>query len=271
MGHRTHRLRRTRTRRQHRRASERRRAISETHSPTDTNEAFAQLGRIVLGEQPLETILEQVVHIAKKVLPTPVEASITLVADDQPFTVAFTDQSAVELDERQYETERGPCLDAAASGQLISIPDTSAETPWPRFTQTAAQRGIGSTLSVPLPVQRQVTGALNFYATEVAAFSEANIDLAQTFAAHAGVAAANAHLYESTAALAEQMKQAMATRAVIEQAKGIIMRDRNCPPDEAFDALVRLSQETHLKLRDVAQRLVDHVSTGGSASSLRVT
>jgi GAF domain-containing protein len=134
--------------------------------------------------------------------------------------------------------------------------------------QAAADRGIGSTLSVPLPVQRQVTGALNFYATETAAFSEESVELAQTFAAHAAVAAANAHLYASTAALAEQMKQAMATRAVIEQAKGIIMRDRNCTPDEAFDSLVRLSQETHLKLREVAQRLVEHVSGGGSASSL---
>jgi AmiR/NasT family two-component response regulator len=73
------------------------------------------------------------------------------------------------------------------------------------------------------------------------------------------VAAANAHLVASTTALAEQMKQAMATRAVIEQAKGIIMRDRSCSADEAFDALVHLSQESHLKLRDVARRLVDHV------------
>src|SRR5437763_6924953 len=190
-----HRLRRTRGR-HHRRASERRRAIIENHVPTDANEAFAQLGRIVFGEQPLDRILEQVVHIAKKVIPTPVEVPITLIADDKPFTVAFTDPSAVELDERQYETERGPCLDAAASGQLISIPYTSAETRWPRFTQTAAENGVASTLSVPLPVQRQVTGALNFYASEPAAFSEEIVELTQTFAAHAAVAAANAHLYE---------------------------------------------------------------------------
>jgi AmiR/NasT family two-component response regulator len=117
-------------------------------------------------------------------------------------------------------------------------------------------------------VQREITGALNFYARDADAFSDESLDLAQTFAAHAAVAVANAHLYETTAALAEQMTQAMATRAVIEQAKGIIMRDRGCSPDEAFDALVRLSQETHLKLRDIARRLVDHVSGGGSVSTL---
>ena len=242
--------------------------MSTEHAPAEAADAFAQLGRIVLGEQPLASILEQVVHIAKQVLPAPVEASITFIAGDEPATVAFTAQTAVDLDERQYETERGPCLDAAASGHLISIADMATETRWPRFTQTAVERGIRSSLSIPLPVQREVTGALNFYATETAAFTDEAVELAQTFAAHAAVAVANVHLYESTAALAEQMKQAMATRAAIEQAKGIIMRDRACSPDEAFDALVRLSQETHLKLRDLAQRLVEHVSAGGSASSL---
>ena len=241
--------------------------MSNNSIPPDASEAFAELGRIVLGEQPLEAILEQVVHIATRVLPAQVEASITFIAgDEHPSTVAFTGEPALALDERQYEDDRGPCLDAATSGQLISIPDVTAETRWPKFTQAAAERGVGSTLSVPLPMQRQVTGALNFYATEPGAFSDQSIELAETFAAHAAVAAANAHLFESTAALAEQMKHAMATRAVIEQAKGIIMRDRSCSADEAFDGLVRLSQESHLKLRDVAQRLVDHVAGGGSAA-----
>jgi GAF domain-containing protein len=242
--------------------------LAQHHTRLEAGDAFLQLGRIVLGQQPLESILEQVVHTAKQVLPTPVEASITFIAGDEPITVAFTGQTAVELDERQYEAERGPCLDAAASGQLVGIRDTAAETRWQRFTETAVEHGIRSSLSVPLPVQREVTGALNFYAGETDAFNDDCVELAQAFAAHAAVAVANAHLYESTAALAEQMRQAMATRAVIEQAKGIIMRDRGCSPDEAFDVLVRLSQEAHLKLRDVADRLVEHVGGGGSASSL---
>jgi GAF domain-containing protein len=242
--------------------------MAQDHTSLEAGDGFAQLGRIVLGQQPLESILEQVVHMAKQTLPTPVEASITFIAGDAPVTVAFTGQTAVELDERQYEAERGPCLDAAASGQVVSISDMAAETRWQRYTQSAIKHGIRSSLSIPLPVQREVTGALNFYATATDAFSDETVELAQAFAAHAAVAVANAHLYESTAALAEQMKQAMATRAVIEQAKGIVMRDRGCSPDEAFDVLVRLSQQAHLKLRDVAHRLVEHVSQGGSSSSL---
>src|SRR5947209_7007475 len=233
-------------------------------SPPGVDEAFLALGRIVLGDRPLEEILEQVVHIAKQTLPMSRDVSITLIGDDKAKTVGYTAPIAIAWDERQYEDEAGPCVDAAASGQLVSITDIDGESRWPQFADSAKEEGIHSSLSVPLPVQRQVTGALNFYAAEAEAFDTDAIRLAQTFAAHAAVAVANAQLYESTAELARQMQEAMATRAVIEQAKGIIMRDRNCAPDDAFNVLVRLSQESHLKLRDVAQRLVDHVAAGGT-------
>jgi AmiR/NasT family two-component response regulator len=119
-----------------------------------------------------------------------------------------------------------------------------------------------SSLSIPLPIQRNVTGALNFYASAVDAFDHEAIEMAEMFGAHAAVAVANAHLYETTAVLVEQMKEAMANRAVIEQAKGIIMRDRGCSADEAFDALALLSQQSHTKLREVAQKLVAQASAG---------
>jgi GAF domain-containing protein len=231
-------------------------------SPTDPQEAFAELSKIVLGDEPLEAILERVVHLAKRVLPASVEASITLLNATKTETAAFTGPLAIELDERQYEVERGPCLDAAASGQRIWVTDMRSETRWPQFAASASARGVRTSLSIPLPIQRHVTGALNFYGLEPDAFDDESIELAETFAAHAAVAVANAHLYDSTAALARNMQEAMATRAVIEQAKGIIMRDRRCSADDAFDALVSLSQQAHVKLREVAQRLVDQVSNG---------
>jgi GAF domain-containing protein len=236
--------------------------MTDNDDSMQPDEAFGQLGRIVLGEQPLDAILEQVVQLAVRVLPVQVQASITLIADGRPFTIAFSGDTALALDERQYELERGPCLDAAEAGNLVKVPDMRTESRWPRYTQAAIDRGVQSSLSVPLPVQRSVIGALNFYATGPNLFDEATIELAQTFAGHAAVAVANAHRYETTTALTEQMRQAMATRATIEQAKGIIMRDRGCGPDAAFEALVQLSQESHLKLREIAQRLVDDVSSG---------
>lgn len=67
------------------------------------------------------------------------------------------------------------------------------------------------------------------------------------------------HLYESTRSLAEQLQAAMDSRAVIEQAKGVLMGQQHCTPDKAFDRLVALSQQSNRKLRDVARALVDSV------------
>jgi GAF domain-containing protein len=235
--------------------------MSSPRPPSPSGDPFAALGTIVLGAQPLPQILEQVVHLAKQVLPPTLEASITLVDGHGPHTVAFTGEPALALGERQYENESGPCLQAAAEGQTIVITDTGREGRWPQYAAAAVAAGVASSLSVPLPIRQQVTGALNFYGAKLDAFDAEMIDLAETFAGHAAVAVTNAHLYESTARLAEQMQQAMTTRAVIEQAKGILMRDHSCSADEAFDMLVRTSQNAHIKLREVAQRLVDSVTS----------
>jgi AmiR/NasT family two-component response regulator len=85
--------------------------------------------------------------------------------------------------------------------------------------------------------------------------------MAQTFSAYAAVALANAHLYDTTATLAQHMQAAMQHRAVIEQAKGILIAGRGCSPEEAFTILRKLSQDTNRKLRDVAAALVDQAQT----------
>src|SRR3954468_11752332 len=241
--------------------------MSSDQPTGEANGVFAELGQIVLGDETLEKILERVVHVASRVIPAVSEASITLITADTPWTVAFTGDRAVALDERQYEAERGPCLDSASSAQLIQIPDMRDETRWSLFVDAAKNLGVHSSLSVPLPIQRDVTGALNFYSDDFNGFDDRSVELAQTFAGHAAVAVANAHLYETTAALAEQMKHAMVSRAVIEQAKGIIMRENGCNADDAFDTLVRMSQQSHVKLRDLAERIVDQIGQGGSAST----
>lgn len=223
------------------------------------DQVFAQLGTIVLGEQPLSRILERVVHLASRMLPGTAEASITFLTDDQPSTLAFTGEIAIALDERQYKDEFGPCLSCARTGRTIVVAEITAETRWRGYAEHAQAYRVRSSLSVPL-VQRNIAGALNYYVRQPGGFDPGTIDIAETFAGHAAVAIANAHLYEATAALAEQMRHAMASRAVIEQAKGIIMRDQGCSSEEAFETLVHMSQTSNIKLRDLVQRLLDDVA-----------
>ncbi len=114
-----------------------------------------------------------------------------------------------------------------------------------------------------MPVQREVTAALNIYSTDEHAFDDAAAEIASTFAAYAGVALTNMHLHQAQGKVAEQLQTAMHSRAVIEQAKGIVMGDRRCTAEQAFDILVDLSQTSNRKLRDVAQALVDQATQQG--------
>lgn len=232
---------------------------SEDHG---ANAAFEELGALTAADRPLDDILRRTVDLTKSVLRVPVEASVTLVDADRAMTPASTTDTVRELDETQYLLGYGPCLAAAEGGQLVSIADLADESRWPDFTAAARGRGVRSMLSVPLPVQRQVIGALNMYSTAPGGFRGEVVTAAERFGTYAAVAIANARLLLSTAELAEQMAQAMRSRAGIEQAKGILMRDRHCGADEAFDILVNLSQASHRKLREVAQLIVDNAVEG---------
>jgi GAF domain-containing protein len=221
--------------------------------------AFAELGRFKLSETSLDEALNRVATLAQQALPGAQEVSITLVGEQGPYTAAFTGELALLLDERQYEHHRGPCLQAAAEKTTISVPDTAQDTRWAGWAQRAAAAGAGSVLSVGLPILDDISGALNIYGRRAAAFDEDAGPLAQTFASYAAVALANAHLYHTTAELARHLQAAMDSRAVIEQAKGIVMAERRCTPEEAFDFLTKVSQDTNRKLRDVAAALVQGV------------
>jgi GAF domain-containing protein len=156
------------------------------------NPVFAEELRVIIeGEQPLDTMLTQVAQLAKRLIPTPIEASVTLIGDDAPATVASTGRVAIDLDETQYEHGYGPCVDAAHTHQVISIPDMHTEKRWPRFAAAALERGVCSSLSVPLPVQLPAFAALNMYAHECNAFDADDVLVATTIAEYAAIAVAN--------------------------------------------------------------------------------
>ena len=119
-----------------------------------------------------------------------------------------------------------------------------------------------SSLSVGMPVPSRIVGGLNVHAYEPHAFDEAAVELAQQFAGFGAVALVNAALVDSKTALAVQLEQAMGSRAVSEQAKGILMGRLTCDADQAFAELVRWSQRSNRKLNVIAADIVARVSTG---------
>jgi GAF domain-containing protein len=232
------------------------------YEPFDALSALTELGRIKLGETDLDGVLQRVADLARRTLPGAAEVSVTLVRGERAYTAAHTGPTALRLDECQYEQGGGPCLEAAARQATVSVPRAAADTRWTGWPALAAEAGMGSVLSVGLPIVDDVSGALNIYGAGPEAFDDETVALAQTFVGYAAVALANAHRYDTTATLAQHMQAAMASRAVIEQAKGIIMGRRHCTADEAFTILTNVSQRTNRKLREVAADLVAGVQRG---------
>ena len=226
------------------------------HQPLEPSDAFAELGRIKLADTDIDSILQKIAELAQRAIPGADDVSVTLMRGKAAHTAAFTGDLALACDERQYERGHGPCLDASATAATLLIDDMEQETRWPDYTWSAVEAGAHSSLSIGLPVHDTVTGALNLYARTPGAFDDDAITLAQRFGGYAAVALANAHLYDTQASLAQHMQAAMENRAVIEQAKGIIMGERRCSPDEAFAILTKVSQDSNRKVRDVAAALV---------------
>jgi GAF domain-containing protein len=211
---------------------------------------------IRLGGTPLSGVLQRLVEIAKDGIVGADEISITLVRGDKPWTAAYTGQLALDADEMQYERGYGPCIEAGTSGTVLRVDDMRAESRWPNYAATVVPRGVLSSLSVPLPLQTEVVGAINCYARTPGAFDERSVEVGVELAGHIAVAVVNAMGYQGAAELAEHMQAAMANRAAIEQAKGIIMAQNRCDAEQAFNILRRASQGRNVKVRDLAQELV---------------
>lgn len=228
--------------------------------PMDPAAAFGELSRIKLGDMGLDGVLTRVAELARHTVPGAEQVSVTLIRDGRARTVGATDPVALAMDERQYERGAGPCLDASAWQRTVHVPDVATDNRWPDWAVYARFCGMRSSLAVGLTLEDPVRGSLNLYAAEPHAFDDEAVQLAETFASYAAVALANAHLYHATRTFAEHLHAAMESRAVIEQAKGIILSQRACTPDEAFAILAKASQRSNRKVRDMAAALVEQAA-----------
>lgn len=185
-------------------------------------------------------------------------ATISARRGDDLATIGATDQRLVALDDAQYESGEGPCITVLDPHDPIYLAEASeADARWEHFSRTADHLGVRSTLSLHIPADTsEVAASLNLYARQRLGMSDERIRAAAAYAEQLAATIQSVDAYRSTAKLAQDMAEAMRSRAVIEQAKGILMADKRISDEEAFEQLAKLSQNTNMKLRDVARRLV---------------
>lgn len=223
------------------------------------------LGDIVLAEEPLEGILEIVCYDARAEIPHADEVSVT-VADRSGFrTAAHTGERVKEADELQYELDEGPCVDSSKEHQVFEVASMPGERRWPRYAPKAAALCIGSSISLPLYGGDGSSGALNVYSWREEAFDDEDRRVGGEFARRASVLLANVAAFAAQSELADQLRQAVATREVIGKAIGIIMERERIDDEAAFAMLRTASQNSNLKLRDIAEELVKRTHSDRSS------
>lgn len=229
--------------------------------PDEAMRQLTALAGVVLGQQDLEATLNEITRITVATLPGCDGASLTTFQDGKPGVVAADSEWSRQLDELQYEEREGPCLDAARTGNVFRVRDLAADNRWPFYARRAVEIGARSMFSLPMSAESKLMGALNVYSREPDTFRAQDVSLGELLSAQAGMAMQVAASFFHHRDLAEQLQQAVQSRAQIEQAKGILMGTRGCTADEAFATLVELSQTSNRKLRDVAAAVVESSRT----------
>ncbi len=217
---------------------------------------FSQTARVLFGAGDVGETLNQVVNLAVATIEACDFAGIFLVKGGELETTAHTDPLVLEVDELQQRFGEGPCIDAVTHGVTLYADEFADDPRWLEFGPQAAAKGIRSVLAVPL-FGNGTLGALNLYARFRQAFGVVDRARGLLLAALGGLAASAARTHEDEARRAENLQAALVTRELIGQAQGILIERERITADQAFGILRQASQHLNIKLREVAQDLVD--------------
>lgn len=231
----------------------------------DAVASLSELVRALAEDESVPDTMQSILKLALRSVPGCHGASVTMIDEEgKPGTIAATDEDTYELDRRQNALRDGPCLDAARRQQVNRWNHREAEQRWPEFTEIATEMGLRSYLSAGLGWAGRPLGALNLSSRDSDGFSELDEGILALFTSPAAAVIVVAGRYAEARDLAAQLEQALRSRAVIDQAIGIVMAESRCGADQAFGTLRRASNNRNMKLRDLATEIVLRV--GGSPS-----
>jgi GAF domain-containing protein len=199
--------------------------------------------------------LNTIVRAAAEIIPGARWAGISLIEGRRVVPKVPTDPIVAKLDDLQTNLGDGPCLSALREQRTVLIKDIATDGRWPQFADQAASLGVHSVLSFQLFVRHDNLGALNLYGTESHGFTDDSVEIGLIVAQHAAVAMAGS-------AAEGQFQTGLASRDIIGQAKGLLMQRDGLSGVQAFALLTRASQETNMKLADVADWLVSEHEKG---------
>ncbi|GAA3670971.1 GAF and ANTAR domain-containing protein [Lentzea roselyniae] len=201
----------------------------------------------------LHTLTERCVELLE------VDAVGILLADQRGALnlVAASTEQARMLELFQLQDEEGPCLDCFHTGQPVECADLDQEPQrWPRFSVAAREQGFSAVHAVPMRLREQIVGALNLFRASPGIIQEDAVELAQSFANVATISILQVRALRHSEMVTEQLQNALNSRIVIEQAKGILAERLQIDVADAFSLMRNHARNSNQLLSDVAQQVV---------------
>lgn len=224
----------------------------------DVPEALSRLAVLATTTDDAVQVVRHAAEVTAAALGGIDGVSVSMGHPLHPLAVHSSSRTAQTVDGAQVVHGTGPCVDAYEQRQTVVAADLPVDPRWAGLL-VGVPASIRGVVAVPLQSGEDLIGTLSVYAADPDPDPEL-VEASELFAATVGAVVFEVGLKGELQALASDMQRAMTSRATIEQAKGVVMADRHCTPDEAFEHLVRLSSTTHRKLRDVAAALVEQAS-----------
>jgi GAF domain-containing protein len=222
--------------------------------------ALIELADTLVGDYDLLDYLDRLLEHCTGALRTDT-GGVMLSDPEAPQTnlklLASTDEDTRELELFELQTEEGPCLESIRTGEPILVEDLAADSQtWPRFAAMAIGRGYRSVYALPMRLRHTTIGALNLFRTTPVSASSADMPVAQAYADMATIGIMQQRAVAEAQEVASQLKIALHSRVVIEQAKGMTAERMGCEMDEAYQLLRWYGRNRNRRLREVAADVV---------------
>lgn len=219
--------------------------------------AFEEYSSILLSDYDVTHVLHQLMDQVVDVLGVD-GAGVCLGDEDGNLRfVAATNADVAVVEEEQVSENEGPCHDAHRTGELVVVDDLEAWQAWPSYRAVAQGRGVRAVVGVPLPAGDSPVGALNLYRSNAHEWSDHELRTGQLLANMASGYIVTKSTMGSSEELVRQLRRALESRTIIEQAKGVLAGRHEIGPDEAFDQIRTHARGTSSVLRQVCNEIVD--------------
>jgi len=231
--------------------------MTETTRTEQLFDAFTTLADTLVAGYDVLDLLQSLVEYCHDLLDIDSAGILLMNAHDELEVVASTSEANTLVEIMQLDANAGPCLEAFRTRAVVSVPDIDAGSEkWPDFAATARAQGIHSIYAIPLRLRQTTIGTLNLMRNERGEIDQHDVRAAQALADVATIGILQERIIRDASTIRDQLQQALSSRIVIEQAKGVVAETSKLSMDAAFDRIRSHARAHQTPLSELARQLV---------------